>query len=353
VKQGDTDYRDNFNPAHIGNASDGPGLQGCSGAGCLPANTPTVISNPGTWVRPRFSLNDFAARSIRIRFLFTSIELGTSASYTFGDDGWYIDDIHIDKALSTALTLSVDGASITAIPCGACSSVTPSLTATPGSASSPGQIVTLEAKGSTVDRCLNGVAQYQFWIDANANGTLSDGPDALLRDWTDNSTFVDAPTTTPSIQYGVKVRCSTDTACDAATSSAIAPVSVGCPSTGTTRAAFGQAIKVDKPAPPFGVTVNWPAATSVDAIRGSLGVLRSSATFNGSVLQCLGSNSAPTTGLSEANDPGPGIGFYYLVRGQTTQFCNQIGPGYTTNAVKERTGRDAQINADPVAAACP
>jgi hypothetical protein len=57
--------------------------------------------------------------------------------------------------------------------------------------------------------------------------------------------------------------------------------------------------------------------------------------------------------VSEANDPGPGNGFYYLVRGQTTQFCNQIGPGYTTNAVKERAGRDAQIGADPVAAACP
>ena len=69
--------------------------------------------------------------------------------------------------------------------------------------------------------CINGVLQYQFWNNSDGNGTVGDAGDALLRDWTDNSTFIDAPITTT--QYGVKVRCSTDLSCDTATNSAIHP----------------------------------------------------------------------------------------------------------------------------------
>ena len=131
-RQGQIDYRKGFDPADIGLASHGPGIQGCSNppsSSCLPANTPTIIHNPGTWVRTRFSMVPFAARQIHVRFLYTAIEIGTTEFFDgfFGrsnvvaDDGWYIDDIRWTGLLGTAITLVVDDTSIAApLACGAC-----------------------------------------------------------------------------------------------------------------------------------------------------------------------------------------------------------------------------------------
>ena len=93
-RSGDTDYRQGYNPTHVGLADANSGLKGSI--------------DVGTWVRPRFSLLPYAARRIRLRFLGTSIELGGSQTWDsfFGrddqpqDDGWYIDDIHIVGALA-------------------------------------------------------------------------------------------------------------------------------------------------------------------------------------------------------------------------------------------------------------
>ena len=202
VHQGQTDYRKRFDQTDIGNASDGPGLQGCfntctllssractdnadcsgfgaCGTGCLPPNTTTTINNPGTWVRPRFDLSAFAANSLNLRFLFSSIEIGSTEYMDgffgrpdlSGDDGWYIDDINIAEAIDTPLTLSTDTATIASpLPCGACGTITAVLDATPASLPAPGQIVTLTAKQSTADKCINGILQYQFWNDVNGNG---------------------------------------------------------------------------------------------------------------------------------------------------------------------------------------
>jgi hypothetical protein len=76
-----------FDPADIGHASDGPGLQGARG--------------PGTWVESKFSLDRYRGRRVRIRFLATSIEVGVAVTMrqalgldnSPADDGWYIDDI--------------------------------------------------------------------------------------------------------------------------------------------------------------------------------------------------------------------------------------------------------------------
>jgi hypothetical protein len=110
------------------------------------------------------------------------------------------------------------------------------------------------------------------------------------------------------------------------------------------------------------VTISWPTATSVDVIRGDLsgtpiapatGVLKptppvASSTFTGTVIQCLLTNSPVISGTPDASAPGANNGFYYLVRGQTVNFCNQTGPpAFTTNSPKEKVGRDAQISADP------
>ncbi len=86
----------------IANASDGPALQGSSGS--------------GTWVESRFNLQRFRGRRVRLRFLFTSIEAGTSETFadfcwcwpTPEDDGWWIDDIVVTDTLDTAATITVD-----------------------------------------------------------------------------------------------------------------------------------------------------------------------------------------------------------------------------------------------------
>jgi hypothetical protein len=411
VRQGQTDYRKQFDVTDIGAASDGPGLQGCSGAGCLPANTPLVISNPGTWVRPRFSLVPFAGREIRLRFLYTSIEIGVTQTMdlffgrpdTVGDDGWYIDDIHIDQALGNALTLSPDTASIVPIPCGTCASVTAVLTATPNPTSGPGQVTTLSAKDSAATGCIDGIVQFKFFIDVNLNGSFDAGVDTVLRDWTDNSTFVDAPGVDTA--YGVQTRCSTNFLCHSAVASPDVSnllVTVGCPQSPVAlKASFNQTIKVNKV--PTNATIVWPNPEFVFAIKGDLtssrfctgaggGLQRacyadadcttnvgsggggvcgvasviapatlllepapppapgSFSTFNGTVISCL-ANDLLLTSVTDAVGHSAGQGVYYLVRGKVKHNCNEVGFGYTTQHPRERVGRDAQIFAAPNA--CP
>ncbi len=368
VRQGQTDYRKTFDVNDIGAASDGPGLQGCSGAGCLPANTPAQIFNPGTWIRPRFSLSGFAGRAIRIRFLATTSEIGATAlasnffghNDVVGDDGWYIDDIHIDQALANALTLAVDTANITAnaLPCGACSGLTAALTATPVSLSVPGQVLSLEGKNSSVTSCLNGILQYQFWIDANNNSVIGDAGDTLLRDFSDNPGFVDAPLATTA--YGLVVRCSTNPSCSSAVdaSSARVVVPVSCPSTSTLSVA---SIRVSKPdlgtvEPDSRATISgWGGGLFVTAVRGDLGALRASGGLtNVDSGGCLAAG-AFSSSVTDNAPPDAG-GTYYLVR--TPSACNVTASGsfaQVPSDPREIAGaggtRDADIAADPDA--CP
>lgn len=104
---GDTDAP--FNAANIGHASDGPGLQGSLG--------------PGTWVESKFDLSAFRGRSIRVRFLFTSLGIPdcpdwvTCFSPTYAwDDGWYIDDMRVTQTAGVAPTVSLDLADNSALP---------------------------------------------------------------------------------------------------------------------------------------------------------------------------------------------------------------------------------------------
>jgi hypothetical protein len=355
ARAGHTDWRLDFNVLNIGLAGDGPGLQGNPGAG---------FRNPGTWVQPKVNLLGFAGRSVRIRFLGTSIELGDAqlwddqfqADNVVGDDGWFIDDVRINTAISSPLTILVDPASFTGLACGACSLITPQLTATPTPPlAGPGQIVTLNAKDSTIDLCSSGIAQYQFWIDSNANSIIGDAGDTLLRDWTDNSQFIDAPLVTTD--YGVKVRCSTATSCDSGpgdnpSNAKKLTVLVNCPSSGNAKGPFDQKIRVDKLSlltaePDSNTTVNWTANRSYDLIRGDLIALRASnGNYTGPVSACV-ANNANGNSVAEATSPGAvGTGLFYLIRPLTVQFCNQT-PSYTTNDFKEVTGRDVEINADP------
>jgi hypothetical protein len=359
TRQGQTAYTKDFDITDIGLASDGPGEKPCSNppsAICLPANTPSVISNPGTWVRPRFSLVPLAGRTMYFRFLFSSIEIGaTETMFTFfggyrsADDGWYIDDVHIDGAVDSAITLSVDGAVIgSPLACGSCSAITPAIVASPGSLAAPGQIVTLDAKSTIVDRCLNGVLQFQFWNDVNGNGNsnpatgVGDAGDILLRDWTDNSVFVDAPL--QSTNYAVKARCSTNPACDSTSNSIMLNVPVTCPGLGSLSVG---AIKVNKP---DAIITGWGGNLTVKVIRGDLLTLRSS---NGVTNVNTGGCLANNTFVSSVTDtvvPAPGTGVYYLV--QTPSACNvafsgSFGEGLPDELPGAGGSRDADIAADP------
>ncbi len=99
--QGETS--DAFDPDSIGDASDGPGLEGELGL--------------GTWVEPRFSLSRFTGRRLRLRFLATGQKLGLNFFTWDGyipdesrrfDDGWFIDDVMITDVLAQPATVSVD-----------------------------------------------------------------------------------------------------------------------------------------------------------------------------------------------------------------------------------------------------
>jgi len=93
-----------FSPTAVGNASDGPGLAGELG--------------PGTWVESRFDLSRFRGRSIRLRFLVTTLKISDRATWQdffmwneAQDDGWYVDDVRVSQTLgSTATTVTLDAA---------------------------------------------------------------------------------------------------------------------------------------------------------------------------------------------------------------------------------------------------
>ena len=327
--QGSTDYHFGASPGRTCNADDA-GLAGSI--------------DVGTWVRPRFNLQEFAGRRIKLRFLATSLEVGSVPDwYTFFvgrdtpvDDGWYVDDVHVDTALGLPLTVLADTKTVTALPCGACSTISAALTAAPTTLDTPGQGVVLGAGASSVDVCLNGPLQFQFWSDVNGNGVAGDAGDVLLRDFDPDWKFVATPESSGRI--AVLARCLSDPLCDAADGSDTASVlvTVNCPQ-GVSRTAFGQTIHVDKtalispyPEPDPVVTVFWDGPSAVDVIKGWLigtpqfpasDTLRSAGSFTGSVAAVLACDSPSISSVTENVTPGPGAGFYFLVRGQTSATC--------------------------------
>jgi hypothetical protein len=138
------------------------------------------------------------------------------------------------------------------------------------------------------------------------------------------------------VHYAVQVRCSTNVACG--TPADFVDVPVTCPSAGT----LGKIGFNNK------TTVAWSTTELYDAVRGDLFTLRSSSgNYNGTVTTCLG-NSLTGSSLTDATTPGPGGGFYYLLRYANAVGCNHMPPNsYSTGHPKEVAGRDSEINADP------
>ena len=208
--QGDTSDAP-FNAANVGRATDGPGLQGSV--------------DRGTWVETRFNLQRYAGRRIRLRLLATSgkyFDSGNDAVSYFGgglvpagssvDDGWYVDNVHVDEALQSPLIVAVDTkANLSLPPCSQnCASVLATIDASPQMIDPP-QPVLLDATPSVADICLDGGLQYQFWVDTNRNFVVGDAGDVMVKDWTDD--FDTTTIATNSTQYGTRVRCSSAPSC--------------------------------------------------------------------------------------------------------------------------------------------
>ena len=204
-----------FSPAHLGQATLGPGLQGQTGE--------------GTWVESRIDLSRFRGRRVRLRWLGTAFEVGSIETWQAifqhnpdpGDDGMWVDDVQISNTLTNPATVTVDTSAFAGTPCGTtCDTVAPDLAIEPASAAAPGQAIELDASGSTANKCLDGTLQFRFGTDDDGDGTL----DTVLRTWTDDPLLVDAPNRTSD--YVLEVRCSTDRTCAA---SLFVTVPVACP----------------------------------------------------------------------------------------------------------------------------
>jgi len=346
---GDTDYRNAFNATATGRATD-------------PDEAFPGVIDRGTWVESKFDLARFAGRRIRMRFLWSTIEVNDIPNYESAfvwnpvvfDDGWYIDNVIVSNTLTTAATVAADGTDNSALPgCGNfCNTLSAGVVADPPSTGAPGATVELDASSSTADRCVDGTLQYKFYVDADNSGTI-DGADTLLRDWTDNPLYLDAPTGTKT--YAVEARCSSDTACGTGTDNhfAFVTVSVSCPSTGNLKTSFSQAIGADSK-----TQFSWGVADTVDVYRGNLsgagsGGGANSLTGTGSFLDTVESclqDDANISSFTDATNPNAASGVYYLVRPKGGAFCNQAG-SWNSGGTGQAGDRDADIDAS--ANACP
>ena len=99
-----------------------PGLTGLLGSGYLPANTPSTsptqergYARGSRWRRSRAGPSGYDSCHIdRESDATQNMNQFFGRPNVTGDDGWYIDDIHIDSGVGDRLTLTVDGASISA-----------------------------------------------------------------------------------------------------------------------------------------------------------------------------------------------------------------------------------------------
>ncbi len=288
--QGETGHP--FDIDNIGDAPDGPGLRGASGT--------------GTWVQPKVDLNQFRGRRLRLRFLASTMKASSFVIWEQvfvsnpdpREDGWFIDDVTVTDTLWTPATVRPDlKDNGTLSGCGAtCGTVSAAADLSPAITSAPGQVVLIQAAQSSVDFCLSGVLEFQYWIDVDRSGTSNPEADVLLRDWTQNDEFLDTPQ--GSVDYVVAVRCSSDPTCfdDVSVSVQVAcptgPAGLGLGGSESNpflnRSATGQrdVVFADR------TELRWPTAATADVVQGDLNALRGSGSFVGSAPTCLVDNAS-------------------------------------------------------------
>ncbi|MFQ5877348.1 MAG: thrombospondin type 3 repeat-containing protein [Acidobacteriota bacterium] len=299
---------------------EGPGLAGQTG--------------DGNWVQTKFDLSGFLGQRVRIRWIAESWEFDCcSSSYQeFGsgwdnlqsDDGWWVDEISLTGAIDTQLTPAADDKPPLPGDCPA--TCDPTLGDQGTSASliirdsngdgiiERGERIALDASGSSLPGgCVGGVAQFRFERDGE-----------VVRDWTTNNTFLDAPLSDAS--YRVLVRCSAEFQCTGST---------GALATGRVYTGDGQDITVAAVhTAGVGVLLSWearPQPSSVDGYDLFRGLI---AELNGdpdlATLGCLQPDlpqqaAGSTVSAADAEVPQPEQIFYYLV-GHSSRAAGALDP---------------------------
>ncbi|HXH27422.1 MAG TPA: S8 family serine peptidase, partial [Candidatus Polarisedimenticolia bacterium] len=175
----------------------------------------------GNWVQSRFDLSNFLGQRVRIRWIAQSWEfdavassyeeVGGTWSRQMDDDGWWIDDITVTGVIQSQVTPEPDTKPPLPGTCpGACdpgvgdhgTAAALSLRDESGDGIiETGERIFLDGSASTLPGgCVNGVAQFRFV----RNGQI-------VRDWSTNNTYIDAPLADAS--YQLYVRCSADPQC--------------------------------------------------------------------------------------------------------------------------------------------
>jgi hypothetical protein len=221
---------------------------------------------------------------------------------------------------------------------------------TPEGLAQPGAVVQLDAAASSADRCRQGVLEWRFWLDADANDTLDEGVDVPLRGWSQNPAYADAPR--GSVTYFVAARCATEPECTAVTA---IPLEVDCPtrpagprpSSGKT-APFLAAERPERRQIVFAdrETLAWAVGATVDVVRGDLDAVRQTASFVETAGACVIDDGLGVAQVVDADLPAPGAAWYYLAR--SADACNQQAGG--SYDIPRTSGRDA-LAGD--AGACP
>jgi hypothetical protein len=294
-----------FNPNNVWNGDPGSGLEGSRGL--------------GTWVESVVDLEQYKGRRIRLRFLTTGLKAagGTAETWEIAfsplnpqacDDGWWIDDIEVTDALTEPATVDADTApntdSVLFPGCGPdCVAPVAALEADPPATTplpAPGQAVGLDASGSTLTSCLDGTLQYRFCVDGDANDSCGDPADTLLRGYTDNPLYVDAPAFTS--RYLVEVRCSSFPTAPACRGAQSLLVTVICPSTGTQSVDFPSIFATGKTA------LEWLGPQTYNHGTGLLSDVSTYTTTSSGIGQ------GPAVSHPLGGNPPVDVGYWWLFR---------------------------------------
>ena len=326
--QGDTRYTGTFDATRVGRAGDGPGLLGSI--------------DRGTGVETKINLQRFAGRTIRFRFLVTTIKYDNSDVVDYlsrggpffpgmeEDAGWYIDNIHVDSALISPSTLSEDDRDNSAAPapdtdadgfagCQDCDDGDnqirpggPQLCDGQNNDCGDPSRPTVPLNETDSDR--DGYVARAPWVGTTP-GTLGGG-----------DCIGDDPTSHPG---ALEICDNKDNDCNGT-------VDDGWATPGTTP---GLGLASDKH------TMNWsvePQADGYDVTKDNLTALRSGGGFVSPVPGCVENDSVDTQS-DDLVAPPVGSPFYYLVHSKRA-----CGNGtYNSGAATRSGNRDSGIGASP------
>jgi hypothetical protein len=338
---GDTD--EPFAPYRIGRASDGPGLPGSLGI--------------GTWVESRYDLSSYRGRTVRIRWLFSSIKVSdieTPAEVFMAtpipyDDGWYVDDVRVTQTVPNPATATLDAADRSSLPgcASGCAGLTAALTVNPSSSGAPGAPVTLSAEGSGAAACPGETLLYEYGVDGDGDGSLGGPSDWIASGPTTSAQAAFAPL--QSTTYGARVRCASDPSCfDDQT----AALEVACPPAQSyTPSAWWASLRMKLVKhreccdPEYQLVTN-DAGQHGEVAYGDLGYLRYSGSFATSAPACEGDDWPLHRYLWDPTfNPPAGSGWWILLRGSEPA-CNEPET-WSTYHPKENPGdpgkRDREI----------